>query len=48
MTSTAKLFMRGRSQAVLLPEALGARDYLPDGIPDDPPVESDPRVVFDE
>ena len=29
-------------------DALGARDFLPDGIPDDPPVEPDPRVFFDE
>jgi antitoxin VapB len=29
-------------------DALGAKDYLPDGIPDDPPVEPDPRVFFDE
>jgi len=29
-------------------DALGARDYLPDGIPDDPPVEPGPRVFFDK
>jgi antitoxin VapB len=29
-------------------DALGARDFLPDGIPDDPPLEPDPRVFFDE
>jgi antitoxin VapB len=29
-------------------DALGARDFLPDGIPDDPPVQPDPRVFFDE
>jgi antitoxin VapB len=29
-------------------DALGATDYLPDGIPDDPPAEPDPRVSFDE
>jgi antitoxin VapB len=29
-------------------DSLGAKDYLPDGIPDDPPVEPDPRVFFDE
>jgi hypothetical protein len=28
-------------------DALGARDFLPDGIPDDPPAEPDPRVFFD-
>src|SRR5260221_11285287 len=86
MSSTAKLFKHGRSQAVRLPkefrfegtevrvskvgdkvileplnkqpidldkfwaelDALGARDFLPDGIPDDPPLEPDPRVFFDE
>ena len=86
MTSITKLFMHGRSQAVLLPEEfcfegtevrvsrvgdkvileplkkqpfdaeawfarldeLGGRDFLPDGIPDDPPVEPDPRVFFEE
>jgi antitoxin VapB len=79
MTSTAKLFMRGRSQAVRLPkefrfegtdvrvskvgdkvilepmtkpaidldkfwaelDALGARDFLPDGIADEAPLEPD-------
>lgn len=29
-------------------DAMGARDYLPDGIPDDPPAEPDPRIFFDE
>jgi antitoxin VapB len=29
-------------------DALGGRDFLPDGIPDDPPVEPDPRIFFDE
>jgi antitoxin VapB len=29
-------------------DALGAKDFLPDGIPDDPPLEPDPRVFFDE
>ena len=29
-------------------DALGARDFLPEGIPDDPPPEPDPRVFFDE
>jgi hypothetical protein len=29
-------------------DALGARDFLPDGVPDDPPGEADPRVFFDE
>jgi antitoxin VapB len=29
-------------------DALGARDFLPDGIPDDPPVGPDPRAFFDE
>jgi antitoxin VapB len=29
-------------------DALGARDFLADGIPDDPPAEPDPRVFFDE
>jgi len=29
-------------------DALGAKDFLPDGIPDDPPVEPDPRAFFDE
>jgi antitoxin VapB len=29
-------------------DELGARDFLPDGIPDDPPVEPDTRVFFDE
>jgi antitoxin VapB len=29
-------------------DALGARDFLPDGVPDDPPVEPDPRIFVDE
>jgi antitoxin VapB len=29
-------------------DALGAWDYLPDGISEDSPVEPDPRVFFDE
>jgi antitoxin VapB len=29
-------------------DALGARDFLPDGIPDDPPIGPDPRAFFDE
>lgn len=29
-------------------DAMGARDFLPDGIPDDPPVEPDPRIFIDE
>lgn len=29
-------------------DELGGRDFLPDGIPDDPPVEPDPRIFFDE
>jgi antitoxin VapB len=29
-------------------DALGAGDFLPDGIPDEPPAEPDPRVFFDE
>jgi antitoxin VapB len=29
-------------------DALGARDFLPEGIPDEPPAEPDPRVFFDE
>jgi antitoxin VapB len=86
MSSTAKLFMRGRSQAVRLPkefrfegtevriskvgdkvilepikkmpididawfaklDELGARDFLPNGIPDELPATPDPRVFFDE
>jgi len=87
MSTTAKLFKYGRSQAVRLPkefrfegkevrirkvgdkvileplkkkrpinvkawfarlDKLGARDFLPDGIPDDPPVEPDMRVFFDK
>jgi antitoxin VapB len=28
-------------------DELGARDFLSDGIPDDPPAEPDPRVFFD-
>jgi antitoxin VapB len=86
MTTTAKLFMHGRSQAVRLPkefrfegkevrvrregekvilepaakppfdyaawrarlDALGARDFLPEGPPDDPRSTPDPRWFFDE
>jgi antitoxin VapB len=86
MSTTAKLFMHGRSQAVRLPkefrfegtevrvkrignmvilepmekppidfdkfwaelDGLGARDFLPDGIPHDPPAEPDPRIFLDE
>ena len=29
-------------------DALGAKDFLPDGIPDEAPVEPDPRVFVDE
>jgi antitoxin VapB len=29
-------------------DALGARDFLPDGIPDEPPAAPDPRAFFDE
>lgn len=29
-------------------DELGARDFLPDGAPDDPPVQPDPRKFFDE
>ncbi len=29
-------------------DALGARDFLPEGPPDDPPTEPDPRKFFDE
>jgi antitoxin VapB len=29
-------------------DELGARDFLPDGIPDEPPAEPDPRIFFDE
>jgi antitoxin VapB len=29
-------------------DELGARDFLPDGIPDDPPLEPDPRIFFDK
>jgi antitoxin VapB len=85
MSSTAKLFMHGRSQAVRLPkefrfegtevrvskvgdrvileplkkpsidldkfwaelDALGAGDFLPDGVPDELPAETDARVFFD-
>ncbi len=28
-------------------DALGARDFLPDGLPDDPPVEPDDSINFD-
>ena len=86
MSTTAKLFRHGRSQAVRLPkeyrfegtevrisklgdkvilepmekppfdfeawfarlDELGGRDFLPEGIPDDPPAEPDPRVFVDE
>jgi antitoxin VapB len=29
-------------------DALGARDFLPEGAPEDPPVEPDPRAFVDE
>ena len=29
-------------------DALGAKDFLPEGIPDEPPAEPDPRVFFDD
>lgn len=29
-------------------DSLGAKDFLPDGIPEDPPVKPDARVFFDE
>jgi antitoxin VapB len=29
-------------------DALGAKDFLPDGMPDEPPAEPDQRVFFDE
>jgi antitoxin VapB len=29
-------------------DALGAKDFLPDGIPDEPPAEPDQRLFFDE
>ena len=29
-------------------EELGGPDFLPDGIPDEPPAEPDPRSFFDE
>ena len=29
-------------------DELGGRDFLPEGLPDDPPVEPDPRVFLDE
>jgi len=29
-------------------DELGGRDFLPEGIPDDPPLEPDPRVFFDK
>ena len=29
-------------------DELGARDFLPEGIPDEAPAEPDPRVFFDE
>jgi antitoxin VapB len=28
-------------------DALGAKDFLPDGIPDESPAEPDPRFFFD-
>ena len=28
-------------------DALGARDFLVEGLPDDPPVEPDPSISFD-
>ena len=86
MSTTAKLFTHGRSQAVRPPkefrfegtevriskvgdkvileplkkqpvdveawfarlDELGARDFLPDGIPDELPAKPDPRVFFDK
>jgi len=29
-------------------DELGGRDFLPNGIPDEPPAEPDPHVFFDE
>ncbi|SDR56691.1 antitoxin VapB [Rhizobiales bacterium GAS191] len=29
-------------------DAMGAKDFFPDGPPDDPPAEPDPRKFFDE
>jgi antitoxin VapB len=29
-------------------DALGARDFLPGGLPDDPPVAPDPKKFFEE
>jgi antitoxin VapB len=29
-------------------DELGARNFLPDGIPDEQPAEPDPRIFFDE
>jgi antitoxin VapB len=29
-------------------DGLGARDFLPEGIPDDPPLQPDRRTFFDE
>ncbi|HMM92836.1 hypothetical protein [Bradyrhizobium sp.] len=29
-------------------DELGAREFLPHGIPDEPPAQPDPRVFFDE
>jgi len=29
-------------------DALGAKDFLPEGIPDEPPAEPDPRFFFYE
>jgi hypothetical protein len=28
-------------------DELGGRDFLPDGIPDDPPIGPDPRIFYD-
>jgi antitoxin VapB len=28
-------------------DELGGRDFLPNGIPDEPPAEPDPRIFFD-
>jgi len=29
-------------------DELGGRNFLPEGIPDEPPAEPDPRIFFDE
>ncbi len=29
-------------------DELGAREFLPHGIPDEPPAQPDPRIFFDE